>query len=63
MPFRALQPVIDSLLRSAPHKARTQRERDQADEVYRSGVVLEVPPICMTPDSSLCVLVTTDTVS
>ncbi|PPQ66259.1 hypothetical protein CVT24_007277 [Panaeolus cyanescens] len=43
MPFRALQPIIDSLLRLAPHKARTQRERDQADEVYKSGVVLEIP--------------------
>ncbi|KAJ3500691.1 hypothetical protein NLJ89_g9681 [Agrocybe chaxingu] len=44
MPFRALQTVIDSLLRAAPHKARTERERQQADEVYKSGHSIRIPP-------------------
>lgn len=33
-PFRPLQAVLDLLLRTAPHKARTERERQQADEIY-----------------------------
>ncbi|KAJ6525305.1 hypothetical protein DFH09DRAFT_1188845 [Mycena vulgaris] len=33
-PFRPLQSVLDVLLRAAPHKARTERERQQADEIY-----------------------------
>ena len=37
MPFRGLQSVIDTLLRAAPYKARTERERQQADEVYKTG--------------------------
>ncbi|CAA7261412.1 unnamed protein product [Cyclocybe aegerita] len=44
MPFRALQTVIDSLLRAAPHKARTERERQQADEVYKPGHSIRIPP-------------------
>ncbi|KAF9534485.1 hypothetical protein CPB83DRAFT_844294 [Crepidotus variabilis] len=44
MPFRAIQPLIDSLLRTAPHKARTQRERQQADEVYKAGQTIRFPP-------------------
>jgi len=42
MPFRALQLVIDSLLRHAPHKARTEREREQADEVYKPNLSIRV---------------------
>ncbi|KAG6910689.1 hypothetical protein DXG01_008733 [Tephrocybe rancida] len=43
-PFRALQSVIDTLLRAAPHKARTERERQQADEVYKFGHSMRIPP-------------------
>ena len=42
MPFRGLQSVIDTLLRAAPYKARTEREKQQADEVYKSGHSLRV---------------------
>lgn len=42
MPFRALQSVVDSLLRAAPQKARTERERQQADEVYKLGHSIRV---------------------
>ncbi|KAG6840797.1 hypothetical protein C0991_004269 [Blastosporella zonata] len=43
-PFRALQSVIDTLIRAAPHKARTERERQQADEIYRLGQSMRIPP-------------------
>ena len=42
MPFRGLQSVIDTLLRAAPYKARTEREKQQADEVYKTGHSLRV---------------------
>ncbi|EDR13721.1 uncharacterized protein LACBIDRAFT_309007 [Laccaria bicolor S238N-H82] len=42
-PFRALQTVVDTLLRLAPHKARTEREREQADELYKVGQSLRLP--------------------
>ncbi|KAF8237174.1 hypothetical protein L208DRAFT_1248800 [Tricholoma matsutake] len=42
-PFRALQGIIDTLLRAAPHKARTERERQQADEIYRGGQSMRIP--------------------
>ncbi|TEB39720.1 hypothetical protein FA13DRAFT_1703947 [Coprinellus micaceus] len=42
-PFRALQGVVDTLLRLAPEKARTERERQQADEVYIAGTILRIP--------------------
>ncbi|TFK27970.1 hypothetical protein FA15DRAFT_103867 [Coprinopsis marcescibilis] len=42
-PFRALQTVVDTLLRSAPELARTERERQQADDVYRPGLSLRIP--------------------
>ncbi|GLB38528.1 putative ring finger [Lyophyllum shimeji] len=42
-PFRALQSVIDTLLRAAPHKARTERERQQADEIYKVGTSMRIP--------------------
>ncbi|KAF7365036.1 hypothetical protein MVEN_00374700 [Mycena venus] len=41
-PFRALQSVLDVLLRVAPHKARTERERQQADEIY-TGTSMRLP--------------------
>ncbi|KIK57176.1 hypothetical protein GYMLUDRAFT_46424 [Collybiopsis luxurians FD-317 M1] len=42
-PSRPLQLVLDALLRNAPHKARTERERAQADEIYRTGNTLRFP--------------------
>ncbi|PFH53892.1 hypothetical protein AMATHDRAFT_53537 [Amanita thiersii Skay4041] len=42
VPFRPLQAMIDTLLRAAPSKARTERERQQADEVY-TGQPLRLP--------------------
>ncbi|KAJ7025393.1 hypothetical protein C8F04DRAFT_1128839 [Mycena alexandri] len=41
-PFRPLQSVLDVLLRAAPHKARTERERQQADEIY-TGTSMRLP--------------------
>lgn len=38
--------MIDVLLRSAPHKARSERERQQADEVYKAGQSMRV---CAAP--------------
>ncbi|KNZ81289.1 E3 ubiquitin-protein ligase CHFR, partial [Termitomyces sp. J132] len=43
-PFRALQSVVDALLRAAPQKARTERERKQADEIYKAGHSIRIPP-------------------
>ncbi|KAJ7781779.1 hypothetical protein DFH07DRAFT_791505 [Mycena maculata] len=41
-PFRSLQSVLDVFLRAAPHKARTERERQQADEIY-TGTSMRFP--------------------
>ncbi|KAF5367822.1 hypothetical protein D9757_010354 [Collybiopsis confluens] len=43
LPSRPLQRIIDALLRNAPHKARAQREREQADEIYNTGSTLRFP--------------------
>ncbi|KAG6836142.1 hypothetical protein H0H93_010975 [Arthromyces matolae] len=43
-PFRALQSVVDAFVRAAPHKARPERERQQADEVYKAGLSMRIPP-------------------
>ncbi|KAJ3928383.1 MAG: hypothetical protein NXY57DRAFT_525959 [Lentinula lateritia] len=42
-PSRPLQLVLDALLRNAPQKARTEREREQADVIYKSGTTLRFP--------------------
>ncbi|KAF9267310.1 hypothetical protein L218DRAFT_920010 [Marasmius fiardii PR-910] len=42
-PSRPLQIVIDSLLRAAPYKTRSERERQQADEIYRGGISMLIP--------------------
>lgn len=34
--------MLDALLRNAPQKARTEREREQADVIYKSGTTLRV---------------------
>ncbi|KAK7048511.1 hypothetical protein R3P38DRAFT_2869823 [Favolaschia claudopus] len=53
-PFRAMQSVIDVLLRAAPHKARTERERQQADEVYRAGALIRIPsPRELSPEPDM----------
>lgn len=41
-PFRALQSIVDALLRAAPHKGRAERERQQADEIYKVGHSIRV---------------------
>ncbi|EPT05250.1 hypothetical protein FOMPIDRAFT_1155957 [Fomitopsis schrenkii] len=42
-PSRALQTMVDVLLRHAPDRARPASERMQADEIYRTGVALRIP--------------------
>ncbi|TFK68577.1 hypothetical protein BDN72DRAFT_841547 [Pluteus cervinus] len=42
-PFRALQPVIDLLLRHAPHMSRSNNEQRQADEIYKAGQSMRLP--------------------
>ncbi|KAF4617933.1 hypothetical protein D9613_006028 [Agrocybe pediades] len=44
IPFRALQPLVDAVLRNAPTKTRALREREQADEVYKGGLSIRIPP-------------------
>ncbi|KZT19495.1 hypothetical protein NEOLEDRAFT_1077597 [Neolentinus lepideus HHB14362 ss-1] len=36
-PSRAIQRMVDLFLRAAPHKARLERERHQADAIYTNG--------------------------
>ncbi|KAK7037585.1 hypothetical protein VNI00_011077 [Paramarasmius palmivorus] len=46
--------VIDTLLRAAPHKARTERECQQADEIYKGGVNMRIPtPREASPEPNL----------
>ncbi|KAF9778622.1 hypothetical protein BJ322DRAFT_1091620 [Thelephora terrestris] len=44
IPSRALQSMVNVLLRADPSRIRTLSERAQADEVYRSGQSLRIPP-------------------
>jgi E3 ubiquitin-protein ligase CHFR len=39
---RVLQVMIDVLLRADPSRARTDREKQQADEVYKPGLSFRV---------------------
>lgn len=39
---RVLQIMVDVLLRADPSRARTDREKQQADEIYRPGVTFRV---------------------
>lgn len=39
---RPLQSMVEVLLRSDPSRARTERERSQADEVYHHGQTIRV---------------------
>ncbi|TDL18151.1 hypothetical protein BD410DRAFT_901052 [Rickenella mellea] len=43
-PSRALQAMVDVLLRAAPHRQRAEGERVQADRVYIAGRSLRIPP-------------------
>ncbi|TDL16601.1 hypothetical protein BD410DRAFT_616298 [Rickenella mellea] len=43
-PSRALQAMVDVLLRAAPHRQRAEGERVQADRVYTGGRSLRIPP-------------------
>ncbi|EGN98356.1 hypothetical protein SERLA73DRAFT_56314 [Serpula lacrymans var. lacrymans S7.3] len=43
IPSRPLQSIIDVLLRADPSKARTERERMQADEIYKGGTPMRIP--------------------
>ncbi|KAH9080587.1 hypothetical protein EDB83DRAFT_2340253 [Lactarius deliciosus] len=40
---RVLQIMVDVLLRADPSRARTDRERQQADEIYRPGLTFRIP--------------------
>ncbi|KAH7885281.1 hypothetical protein F5I97DRAFT_1810715 [Phlebopus sp. FC_14] len=42
-PSRPLQTIIDVLLRSDPTRTRAERERIQADEIYKSGSSMRIP--------------------
>ncbi|PCH40105.1 hypothetical protein WOLCODRAFT_23844 [Wolfiporia cocos MD-104 SS10] len=42
-PSRALQTMVEILLRAAPSKIRPENERIQADEIYRAGMSLRIP--------------------
>lgn len=42
MPSRPLETIIDVLLRAYPAKTRAERERMQADEIYKAGAPLRV---------------------
>ncbi|KAL1745127.1 hypothetical protein HDZ31DRAFT_63458 [Schizophyllum fasciatum] len=53
-PFRTMQAVVDTLLRIAPEKARPERERQQADAIYRKGSNLRIPvPRTASPEPNL----------
>ncbi|KAH9841582.1 uncharacterized protein C8Q71DRAFT_737734 [Rhodofomes roseus] len=53
-PSRALQTMVDVLLRHAPDRVRPANERIQADEIYRTGVSLRIPsPRQASPEPSL----------
>ncbi|KAF9651611.1 hypothetical protein BDM02DRAFT_3110352 [Thelephora ganbajun] len=44
IPSRALQSMVNVLLRADPSRIRTPSERAQADEIYRPGQSLRIPP-------------------
>ncbi|THH15848.1 hypothetical protein EW146_g4694 [Bondarzewia mesenterica] len=41
---RSLQIMVDVLLRADPSRGRSDREKRQADEVYRPGQTIRIPP-------------------
>ncbi|KAG8763185.1 hypothetical protein FRC11_005612 [Ceratobasidium sp. 423] len=42
--YRVVQSLVSALLRVYPERARTERERAQADEVYTAGREIPIPP-------------------
>ncbi|KAI0056267.1 hypothetical protein BV25DRAFT_1766698, partial [Artomyces pyxidatus] len=42
-PSRVLQVMLDVLLRADPSRGRTEREKQQADDVYRPGQLFRIP--------------------
>lgn len=52
-PSRALQTMTDILVRAAPSKARTENERIQADELYKTGALRVTPLASVAPMSML----------
>ncbi|KAG8822980.1 hypothetical protein FRC18_010855 [Serendipita sp. 400] len=43
VPSRAIQSLIEIYLRSVPSRARIQKEKEQADEIYTAGQTIPVP--------------------
>ncbi|KAH7928463.1 hypothetical protein BV22DRAFT_210084 [Leucogyrophana mollusca] len=53
-PSRPLQSIVDLLLRTDPSRTRTERERIQADEVYKAGSSMRIPtPREASPEPNL----------
>ncbi|THV03864.1 hypothetical protein K435DRAFT_715169 [Dendrothele bispora CBS 962.96] len=52
-PSRPLQIVLDTLLRSAPHKARAEGERRQADEIYKGATLRFPSPREISPEPNI----------
>lgn len=53
-PSRPLQSIVDILLRADPSRERAERERTQADEVYKAGCSMRIPtPREASPEPNL----------
>lgn len=53
-PSRPLQSIVDTLLRADPSRVRAERERIQADEVYKAGCSMRIPtPREASPEPNL----------
>ncbi|CAE6435348.1 unnamed protein product [Rhizoctonia solani] len=53
-PSRVVQSLVAALLRVYPERARTERERVQADEIYAAGREIPIPPPrAQNPDALL----------
>ncbi|KAI0269792.1 hypothetical protein BC834DRAFT_819972 [Gloeopeniophorella convolvens] len=53
-PSRVLQVMVDVLLRADPSRARTDREKQQADEIYRPGQTFRIPtPREASPETAI----------
>ncbi|KIK93726.1 hypothetical protein PAXRUDRAFT_828667 [Paxillus rubicundulus Ve08.2h10] len=53
-PSRPLQTIVDVLLRAEPSRTRTERERMQADEIYKAGSSMRLPtPREASPEPNL----------
>ncbi|KAG8214553.1 hypothetical protein J3R82DRAFT_9614 [Butyriboletus roseoflavus] len=53
-PSRPLQTIVDVVLRAEPSRMRTERERMQADEIYKAGSSMRIPtPREASPEPNL----------